>query len=104
MQNIVEQWGTGIQRVIQLCANAGLPAPDFDITGDAVRIVLRRLPLAAPRQKKERRRRPHKRDEALLAYLKKHPDAPLREAADAFFVNVSTISRFVQDLRKEGKL
>lgn len=102
--NIVEQWGTGIQRVIQLCANAGLPAPDFDITGDAVRIVLRRLPLAAPRQKKERRRRPHKRDEALLAYLKKHPDAPLREAADAFFVNVSTISRFVQDMRKEGKL
>ena len=27
-----------------------------------------------------------------------------REAADAFFVNVSTISRFVQDMRKEGKL
>lgn len=102
--NIVEQWGTGIQRVIQLCAHAGLPAPDFDITGDAVRIVLRRVPLAIPRQKKERKRRPHKRDEALLAYLKEHPGAPLRDAADAFFVNVSTISRFVQDMRREGKL
>ena len=44
------------------------------------------------------------RDEALLAFLKAHPGAPLREAADAFFVNVSTISRFVQDMRNEGRL
>lgn len=102
--NIVEQWGTGIQRVLQLCANAGLPTPDFDVTGDAVRVTLYRPSYAAIREKKERRRRPHKRDEALLAYLKEHPHAPLRQAADAFFINVSTVSRFVQDMRREGKL
>ena len=48
--------------------------------------------------------RPYKRVEALLAYLKAHPGEPLQLAADAFFVNVSTISRFVRDMRNEGKL
>ncbi len=74
------------------------------VSGNAVRITISRPAAPGKTEKRPRKRRPHKRDEALLAYLKAHPGAPLREAADAFFVNVSTISRFVQDMRNEGKL
>lgn len=102
--NIVEQWGTGIQRVIQLCTGAGLPAPEFDITGDAVRIIIPRAAQPAPQGRKPRKRRPHKRDEALLTYLKEHPGVSLQQTADAFFVSVPTVWRFVQDMRNEGKL
>lgn len=102
--NIVEQWGTGIQRVIQACESAGLPAPEFLVSGNAVKITITRPTAPGKTEKKPRKRRPHKRDEALLAYLKAHPGEPLQLAADAFFVNVSTISRFVRDMRNEGKL
>lgn len=102
---IVEQWGTGIQRVIQACSEAGLSAPEFIITGDAVKIIVTRPARPGLRSERlPRKRRPHKRDEALLAYLKENPEAPLQQAADAFFVSVATVWRFVQDMRNEGKL
>ena len=101
---IVEQWGTGIQRAVQQCAKAGLPAPEFEISNDAVKITMRRPGREQLREKQPRKRRAHKRDEALLAYLKDNPGAPLQQAADAFFISVATVWRFVQDMRKEGRL
>lgn len=102
--NIVEQWGTGIQRVIQACEAADLPAPEFVVSGNAVKITITRPSAPGKTEKKPRKRRPHKRDEALLAFLKEHPDAPLQQAADAFFISVPTVWRFVQDMRNEGRL
>ena len=56
------------------------------------------------KDEKTRKRRPRKRDEALLTYLKENPGAPLQQAADAFFISAATVWRFVQDMRNEGKL
>ena len=103
--NIAEQWGTGILRIINTCTQAGLPTPEFVVTGDSVKLIITR-PQMKPTATKEkpRKRRPHKRDEALLAYLKENPGAPLQQAADAFFISAATVWRFVQDMRNEGKL
>lgn len=101
---IVEQWGTGIQRVMAACEKAKLPPPEYELTGDAVRVIIQRPAAVAARKKADRKRRPHKRDEALLAYLREHPNAPLQQVADAFFVSVATVWRFVQDMKAEGKL
>lgn len=102
--NIVEQWGTGIRRVFQACADAGLAAPEYVVSGNAVKIVITRSAVPGHREKKVRKRRPHKRDEALLEYLKEHPGAPLQQVADAFFISVPTVWRFVQDMRREERL
>lgn len=103
--NIAEQWGTGIHRIINACAQAGLPEPEFLVTGDSVRLTMMRPSVSKSVPKTSTRsRRPHKRDAALLAYLKKNPAAPLQQAADEFFISVATVWRFVQDMRKEGKL
>ena len=101
---IVEQWGTGIQRVMAVCEKAKLPPPEYELTGDAVRVTIQRPAAVTARKKATRKRRPHKRDEALLAYLREHPNAPLQQVADAFFVSVATVWRFVQDMKAEGKL
>lgn len=101
---IVEQWGTGIRRVVHACEKANLPPPEYELTGDAVRVTIQRPNAVAARKKAERKRRPHKRDEALLAYLREHPDAPLQQVADAFFVSVPTVWRFVRDMKAEGRL
>lgn len=102
---IVEQWGTGIKRVIRACTQVGLEIPEYIVTGDSVKVIIRRPGRQAQvTPRKKHRRRPHKRDEALLAYLKEHPHAPLQQAADAFFISVATVWRFVQDMRATGKL
>jgi len=45
---LVEQWGTGVQRMIAACAAAGLPAPEFAELGLRFRVTLRTQRIAEP--------------------------------------------------------
>jgi predicted HTH transcriptional regulator len=45
---LVEQWGTGVQRMVAACAAAGLPAPEFAELGFRFRVTLRTERVAAP--------------------------------------------------------
>lgn len=45
---LVEQWGSGIQRMSAACAAAGLPAPEFTELALRFRVVLRTISIAAP--------------------------------------------------------
>jgi ATP-dependent DNA helicase RecG len=38
----IEQWGSGIQRMLQVCVSAGLPAPQIEEKGDFVDVALLR--------------------------------------------------------------
>ena len=38
---LIEQWGTGVQRMIAACAGAGLPAPEFAELGFRFRVTIR---------------------------------------------------------------
>ena len=39
---LIESWGTGIRRIMEECANAGLPEPKFSEIGDAFRVEVYR--------------------------------------------------------------
>jgi ATP-dependent DNA helicase RecG len=43
---LVEQWGSGIRRMVAACTAAGLPAPDFTEIGLRFRVTLRTVPVA----------------------------------------------------------
>jgi len=45
---LVEQWGTGVQRMIVACAAAGLPAPEFAELGFRFRVTIRTEPVDEP--------------------------------------------------------
>lgn len=45
---LIEQWGTGVQRMIAACAAAGLPAPEFAELGFRFRVTIRTGRIAAP--------------------------------------------------------
>lgn len=45
---LVEQWGTGVQRMIAACAAAGLPAPEFAELGFRFRVTIRTERIAEP--------------------------------------------------------
>ena len=40
--HLIESWGTGIRRILEDCANAGLPEPGFSEVGDAFRVEIYR--------------------------------------------------------------
>jgi ATP-dependent DNA helicase RecG len=44
---LIEQWGSGIQRMIAACASAGLPGPEFAELGLRFRVTLRTTPVTA---------------------------------------------------------
>lgn len=44
----VEQWGTGVQRMVAACAMAGLPAPEFAELGFRFRVTIRTERIAEP--------------------------------------------------------
>jgi len=43
---LVEQWGSGIQRMITVCTGAGLPEPEFAEVGLRFRVTLQTVPVA----------------------------------------------------------
>jgi len=45
---LVEQWGTGVQRMVAACAGAGLPAPEFAELGFRFRVTIRTERVAEP--------------------------------------------------------
>jgi predicted HTH transcriptional regulator len=46
---LVEQWGSGIQRMTAACVDAGLPAPVFEEVGTHFRVVISTVPQQKPR-------------------------------------------------------
>jgi predicted HTH transcriptional regulator len=45
---LIEQWGSGIQRMAGACHEAGLPAPKLEEVGTRFRVILSVLPLRKP--------------------------------------------------------
>lgn len=93
---IVEKWGTGICRVQELCRAAGLHAPDFEISEDAVRVTIFRK----QRTVHAKEQLISERDKAIAGYLAANPDATVRELAAIFNIGKSTAARIVRKLRE----
>jgi len=93
---IVEKWGTGICRVQELCRAAGLHAPNFEISEDAVRVTIFRKQRAVHAKELLI----SERDKAIAGYLAANPDATVRELAVIFNIGKSTAARIVRKLRE----
>lgn len=78
---LIEQWGSGIQRMTLACSEQGLDAPKFEEIGTHFRVTL----------STERRNAPAKdsRDETILAMLNRHAKSGLSTAQVAKEVGVS---------------
>ncbi len=74
-RGLVENWGRGTQRIIELCAQAGLPEPEF--AEEAGSVVVRFFTIASPRVEYDNEL-PALQNE-LLTILSKTGELPLRE-------------------------
>jgi ATP-dependent DNA helicase RecG len=71
---LIEQWGSGIQRMSAACRRAGLPEPELEEIGSGFRVTLRRARAATPQR--------DALDEAIVEFLRRHPGASTSRIAE----------------------
>ncbi len=112
---LIEEWGTGIRRIMKRAEEYGLPAPEFLEIGDTFRVNLFRKtdkkPIKADKKPIKADKKPIKAErlEAILSYVQEHGSISNREARELLDLAESTTKRIlkqmVQDalLQEEGK-
>lgn len=70
---LIEQWGSGVQRMVIACREAALPEPQFEELGGGFRVTFSRRRQAKPEI--------DKLDAAILDFLRKNPGAPTNRIA-----------------------
>lgn len=92
--NWVEQWGTGIKRIIAACAERGLQPPKFEELGNQFRVTLYSTQITTitlePWQKE------------VLSYLKKKKKISTKEAAEYWGVTSRTALSRLRELVDHG--
>jgi predicted HTH transcriptional regulator len=91
---LIEQWGSGIQRMTAACREAGLPAPAFEEIGAHFRVVLHAVP-TGPVQLDER-------DQAILRLLEDGQGRSTAQIAKAVSLSVRATRTRLADLVKRG--
>lgn len=112
---LIERWGSGIPRAFAAMARWGLPPPEIEDLGSALRVVLRRptadwdasqvlapLKTEAPLVEKCA----VNEEEAVLAAIRRKPRATLRELSDEIGINLTGRQiRYIEDkLKAAGRL
>jgi len=70
---LIEQWGSGVQRMINACRQAGLPVPEFEEIGSSFRVTFHRQKIAQPKG--------DKLDHAIVEFLHSSPGASTSQVA-----------------------
>lgn len=107
---IIEQWGTGIQRVYDICAAAHVPGPTYAVVGDTVvatflRPVKEPLPEQADAKQPDSRQNKRAKDEAaLLSYLKSNNKATRTQISQELDITPERVLYLVRKLTASGQL
>ena len=123
--DLIEQWGTGIQRIINRAKEYDLPKPEFREIGNTFRVNLYRKADKKPIKKpikadkkliKEpikadknliitsKQRRKIDRENLIIKYVKEYGSISNMEARQILVLAESTTKRFLKEMVKEGLL
>ena len=124
--DLIEQWGTGIQRIINRAKEYELPKPEFREIGNTFRVNLYRKvdkkPIKEPIKKpikepiKEpikadknliitsKQRKKFDRENLIIKYVEEHGSISNMEARQILVLAESTTKRFLKEMVKEGLL
>jgi ATP-dependent DNA helicase RecG len=108
---IMEQWGSGWQRISEACEAGGYPEPEWQELGTCTRVIFRSHPeVRADGGEIEKApvkmlvKTLVKTPDRILETLKEHPNLTLAEVADMIGKSVSAVERASVKLVKAGKL
>lgn len=109
---LIEEWGTGIQRILKRAREYGLPTPEFLEIGGTFRVNLYRKTDKEPIKKadKEPIKKADKkplylqRQREVLSYIQVHGSISNKEARELLGLAESTTKRFLKQMADEGIL
>lgn len=103
--DLIEQWETGIQRIINRAKEYGLPKPEFMEIGETFRVNLYRKK-ADKKPIKTADKKPIKvnRENLIMAYIKENGSISNMEARQILNLAESTTKRFLKNMVNEGLL
>ncbi|MDO5432953.1 MAG: ATP-binding protein [Eubacterium sp.] len=93
---LIEEWGTGIRRILKRAEEYNLPKPEFLEIGDSFRVNLYRTADKKPINLE--------RQTLILDYVKKHGLISNKEARELLGLAESTTKRFLSQMVKDGLL
>lgn len=102
---LIEAWGRGIERILQGCAAAGLPAPELSYESTGLWVIFHfaladrsKAPVETPVET------PVKTPARILEVLSAHPEWTLASVAKAIGKSPRAVERAVAKLVKDGRL
>lgn len=103
--DLIEQWGTGIQRIINRAKEYGLPKPEFMEIGETFRVNLyRKKADKKPIKKADKKPIKVNRENLIMAYIKENGSISNMEARQILNLAESTTKRFLKNMVNEGLL
>lgn len=121
---IIEEWGTGIKRIIRRAEEYGLPKPDFQEIGDTFRVILYRKtdkkeqrtdkrPIKTDKKEQKTDKGPIKnpkhslmmeREEKITEYVDEYGSITNREARELLGLAESTVKRILREMVRKNML
>lgn len=101
---LIEEWGTGIRRILKRAEEYNLPKPEFLEIGDTFRVNLYRSLDKKPIKKADKKPINLERQTLILDYVKKHGLISNKEARELLGLAESTTKRFLSQMVKDGLL
>lgn len=97
---LIEEWGTGIRRILKRAKEYGLPEPDFQEIGDTFRVNLYR-PVNV---KADRNIIIQERQQRIIEYVKQYGQISSGEARELLGLADSTTKRMLKQMVQENLL
>lgn len=103
---LVENWGTGFQRIVRECEKNGNKMPDFSEKVGAFVVAFSKRKENVPENVSENvlENVPENRDGLICQLIKKTSTITVTELAKKIGVNERTIKRDIEKLKKEGRI
>jgi len=86
----IEQWGTGTNRIVRLCEEAGLPEPQFAEKAASVVVIFKRAKKKIPVEG-IRKLRLNETQKKIVEYLRKHKSAKTSELQEYLGLSIQVV-------------
>ncbi len=94
----IENWGSGIQRMIEACVKQGLPEPEYNVWADGtIVIIFRKTSISQGEQTGEQ-----KTWQRIISLMQKNPSISRREMAKILSKSESAIYKHIVRLNQKG--
>jgi len=98
--NEIEQYGSGIERIVNSCLAYNLPHPKFEEIAVGVRVTV----FKTAEETTQKTTQKITLSEKIIGIIKDNPTITQKEIAEAIIISPNTVKEYIAKLKREGKI